>query len=135
MSKNPKNRDKLTKIANTDKEILHIFWTTWGNSMKFSGKICFKIILKVTKNQGFTLSLGLKNIKSKIKTALSTFLDFDYFSSYLLTNEIAWKRGDAILSEPEMSWRSLGQFWKTKNSKVWWPYHWQLKSNGRWISR
>ena len=38
--------------------------------MKFSGKMCFKIILKVTKNQGFTLSLedtffektkGLKN--------------------------------------------------------------------------
>ena len=26
--------------------------------MKFSGKICFKIMLKVTKNQGFTLSLG-----------------------------------------------------------------------------
>ena len=25
--------------------------------MKFSGKICFKIILKVTKKQGFTLSL------------------------------------------------------------------------------
>ena len=25
--------------------------------MKFSGKMCFKIILKVTKNQGFTLSL------------------------------------------------------------------------------
>ena len=25
--------------------------------MKLSGKMCFKIILKVTKNQGFTLSL------------------------------------------------------------------------------
>ena len=25
--------------------------------MKFSGKICFKIIVKVTKNQGFTLYL------------------------------------------------------------------------------
>ena len=25
--------------------------------MKFSGKMCFKIILKITKNQGFTLSL------------------------------------------------------------------------------
>ena len=25
--------------------------------MKFSGKMCFKIILKVTKNQGFTFSL------------------------------------------------------------------------------
>ena len=44
------------KIANIDREILHIFWTTWGNSMKFSGKMCFKIISKVTKNQGSTLS-------------------------------------------------------------------------------
>ena len=25
--------------------------------MKFSGKMCLKLILKVTKNQGFTLSL------------------------------------------------------------------------------
>ena len=25
--------------------------------MKFSGKMCFEIILKVTKNQGFTLTL------------------------------------------------------------------------------
>ena len=38
-------------------KFLQIFWTTWGNSMKFSGKMCFKIILKVQKNQGFTLSL------------------------------------------------------------------------------
>ena len=45
------------KIANIDREILRIFWMTWGNSMKFSGKMCFKIMLKVTKNQGFTLSL------------------------------------------------------------------------------
>ena len=57
MSKNPKNWGKLMKIANIDREFLHIFWTTWGNSIKFSGKMCFKIILKVTKNQGFTLSL------------------------------------------------------------------------------
>ena len=48
------------KIANIDREFFHIFWTTWGNSMKFSGKMCFKIILKVTKNQGFTISLDDK---------------------------------------------------------------------------
>ena len=53
----PKNWWKLMKIANTDREILHIFWTTWGISMKFSGKMCLLIILKVTKIQGFTLSL------------------------------------------------------------------------------
>ena len=57
MSKNPKNWWKLMKIANIDRELLHIFWTTWGNWMKFSGKICFKIMLQVTKNQGFILSL------------------------------------------------------------------------------
>ena len=45
------------KIANIDKEILHIFWTTWGCSMKFSGKMWLMIMLKITKNQGFTLSL------------------------------------------------------------------------------
>ena len=43
--------------ANIDREILHNFWTTCGISMKFSGKMCLMIILKVTKNQGFTLSL------------------------------------------------------------------------------
>ena len=57
MSKNPKNWRKLMKIANIDREFLYIFWTTRENSMTFSGKICFKIILKVTKNQGSTLSI------------------------------------------------------------------------------
>ena len=57
MSKNLKNWWKLMKIANIDREILHNFWTTWGISMKFSGKMWLMIILKVTKNQGFTLSL------------------------------------------------------------------------------
>ena len=57
MSKNPKNWGKLIKIANIDIEFLHIFWMICGNSMKLSGKMCFKIISKVTKNQGLTLSL------------------------------------------------------------------------------
>ena len=45
------------KIANIDREILHIFWTTWGISIKFSEKMWFLITLKVIKNKGFTLSL------------------------------------------------------------------------------
>ena len=45
------------KFANINRGFLHIFWTTWGNSMKYSGKMCLKIILKVTKNQGFSLFL------------------------------------------------------------------------------
>ena len=44
-------------MANTDRKLLHIFWTTWGNSIKFLGKMWLMIILKVTKSQGFTLSL------------------------------------------------------------------------------
>ena len=56
MSKNLKNRWKLIKIANIDREILHIFWTTWG----VSGKMCLMILLKVTKNQGFTLLLVIQ---------------------------------------------------------------------------
>ena len=56
MSKKIKNSGKLMKIANIDidRELPHIFWTTWRNSMKFSGKMCFKIMLKFIKNQGFT---------------------------------------------------------------------------------
>ena len=57
MSKNKKNWGKLMKIANIDGEFLHIFWTTWGNSMKFSGEMYFKKILKVTKNQGSILAI------------------------------------------------------------------------------
>ena len=45
------------KIANIDRESLHNFWTTWGISMKFSGNLCLMIILEVTKNQGFIISL------------------------------------------------------------------------------
>ena len=49
---------KLTmKIANIDRKSLHIFRATWEISMKFSGKMWFVIILKVSKRQGFTLSL------------------------------------------------------------------------------
>ena len=40
---------KRMKIVKTDEENVHIFWTTWGISMKLSGKMCLTIILKVTK--------------------------------------------------------------------------------------
>ena len=46
------------KVANIDWEFLHIFWMTWGTSMKFSGKMWLMIKLKVTKNQGFILFRG-----------------------------------------------------------------------------
>ena len=57
MSKTQKNWGNLTKIANIGRELFHTFWTTWGNSMNFSGKMCFKIILKVSKNRVLTHSL------------------------------------------------------------------------------
>ena len=47
---------KFLKIVNIDEGSLHIFKTTCGISMKFSEKSCFRIILKITKNQGFPLS-------------------------------------------------------------------------------
>ena len=49
-----KNAERLMKIVNTDDGNLHNFQATWGDSMKFSGKMCLMIILKVTKKQGFT---------------------------------------------------------------------------------
>ena len=55
---NNKKFEKLMKIVDLDGENLQIFWITWGKtSMKFSGKMRLLIILQVTKNQGFTLSL------------------------------------------------------------------------------
>ena len=56
--KNQKNWWKSIKIANIDGEILYIFWTTKGISMKFSGKMWIVIMLKVTKKQVFTLCLS-----------------------------------------------------------------------------
>ena len=55
--RNVKKSKKLLKLVNIDEENLHIFQTTWGISMKFSGKMCLVIILKVTKKKGFTPSL------------------------------------------------------------------------------
>ena len=45
------------EIVKIFREILRIFWTTWGMSTKFAGKVWLMVIWKVTKNQGFTLSL------------------------------------------------------------------------------
>ena len=48
--RNLKKSKKLMKIVNIEGENLHIIWTTWEISMKFSGKIRL-MILKVTKKQ------------------------------------------------------------------------------------
>ena len=54
---NAKKSEKLMKIVNIDGENLYIFWTAWGISMKFSGKMWLAIILKVTKKTKVSPSL------------------------------------------------------------------------------
>ena len=55
---NVKKSENSMKVVNIEEENLDIFCTSWGISMKFSGKMWLMIILKlVTKKQGFTLSL------------------------------------------------------------------------------
>ena len=43
--------ENLWRLANIDREFLQFFWTTWGNSMKFPGKRCLKIIWKSRKTK------------------------------------------------------------------------------------
>ena len=57
---NVKKSEKSMKIVNIEGVNLHIFWKTWGNTIKFSGKTWLIIISKVTKKQGFTFSLENK---------------------------------------------------------------------------
>ena len=54
---NVQKSKKQMKTFNIDGENLHIFWTTWVISMKFSGKMWVMIVLKVTKYQALNLSL------------------------------------------------------------------------------
>ena len=46
------------KIANIDRENLNISWTTWGISIKFSGKMWLIILLKVTKKTTGKVKFG-----------------------------------------------------------------------------
>ena len=76
MSENLKNWG-----VNIQWENLHIFWTTWGTLVKFSGKTW--LVLKVTKKQDFTLSLENKNMENVTTTVKvwneKTFQDFRFF--------------------------------------------------------
>ena len=40
------NKKKMIKIGNIEEENFHVFWTTWGISMKFKRKMQLKIRLK-----------------------------------------------------------------------------------------
>ena len=48
---------KSIKMPDIDRQSLDIIWMTSEISIKFSGKMWLMIILKFTKEQGFTLSL------------------------------------------------------------------------------
>ena len=83
---------KLMKIVNIDKENVHSLRTTWGISMKFSGKMCLMIILKVTKCQGFTLSVenaGLKKNTAGVRGQNNPPAFSGLINSYISQDEIS----------------------------------------------
>ena len=67
----------MIKIINIDKENVHIFQSTRGISMKFSGKMRLMIILKVIKKQGFTLS---------VENTVYNFQNKSIYSNYISSN-------------------------------------------------
>ena len=81
------------KIFNIDREILHIFWTTWRISTIFSGKIWHMIILKVTKIQGFTLSLEDKFLEKPQRESNCFPLSFIAAFKLLINNKSKFYSG------------------------------------------
>ena len=78
----------LMKIVNIEEENFNIFWTTWGISMKFSGKVCLIIILSHKKAVLYPLS-GKCFEKTLSRLYLFTYLFiylFIYLSIYLFKN-------------------------------------------------
>ena len=45
-----KKSKKLIKIVSIEEENLHIYWTTWGISMKLLGNMWLMILPKVAEN-------------------------------------------------------------------------------------
>ena len=81
------------KIANIAKEFLYIFRTTCGNSTKFSGKICFKIILKVTRKQGFWFNSVADNLSVSFKLfVLQRFVYECFPCEFQLSNLYNWPK-------------------------------------------
>ena len=133
MSKNLKNQWKLIKIANIDREILHIFWTTWG----VSGKMCLMILLKVTKNQGFTLLLVIQlvvqlNLEIKYFIKGYGFLSFTKKMSKNIDSNIiknlSGKFSKKLLGHTKQSatdiLKTASKTAMEKNSRSNWWFHW-----------
>ena len=66
-TKNVPKSGNLMKIVNIYRENLNTYWTTWVILMNFPEKIWLMTILKVTKKQGFTLSLFGKTTRRQME--------------------------------------------------------------------
>ena len=121
-------------VVNIEWENLHIFWTTWGTSIKLSGKTWLNI-KSHTKNKAYALSriykFGTsynycKNSKWKKPFQDSRFFDFGYrakfwsqfilvVSEYQVTQTVkTWSK--RMLSEiSQFSILGTGQNWRLRN--------------------
>ena len=106
-----KKSDKFMKIVGIDGKNFHIFSTNWGISMKFSGKICFVIILKSTKKQNVTsLVLSWRQIFGKTTRGGQIAPSQDFFGDKLSCFEIYSRIMSSILLL-EVSSHHLNFFW------------------------
>ena len=78
------------KRVNIYKENLHIIWTTWENSMNFSGNMSLMIILKVTNNQAFALPLDDTCLEKSNWSHPPAFLRLRGITSKIMLTFIAW---------------------------------------------
>ena len=61
------------EIIDIDGENLHVFQTTWGISMKISGKMWLMTILKVTKTHSFQKKpQGVELVPSRLRVKTSS---------------------------------------------------------------
>ena len=116
----------MMEIVNIEEENLHIFWITWGNSLKSSRKAWLMIILKLTKKQGFILSLENTIFEKlqwvslfRVKLTLTccrpfqAMLSLDYFHLYavILLMIYLWSRTAVFLNSWEARHKRLLQNW------------------------
>ena len=92
------------KIVNIEGANLHIFWTTWGVSMTFSGKIWLMVILKkVTKNQA-SLSLSLLSLSVSLfslSVSLCLCLSLSVCPSVCLSLSLSLSLEDTFWEKPQ----------------------------------
>ena len=112
---NVKKSKTLIKIVNIENENLHIFWTTWGISMKFSGKTWLMIILKVTKKQGLCLCLSVclpvcLSLSPSLSLCLSLFHRHTFWEKPQWGRTSAWCKDLSLLFHKtimDISWKTF----------------------------